>query len=334
MRGLWRWVAERWDRFWFRPTDGLPLGLTRVGIGFAAFVSWVGTAPLLRHYYTDQGEFPIEAARVWSAEYVARFAMPDILASYPAVLALYVAWGVALAALIVGWRTRLFAWLHWLLYLWFFFRNPTFVNGGDEVLRLTSLYLALAYTVVAPGDRALSLDRRRWKASAVDEGGEGRAVSATVVPAWTLRMIQIQIALVYLVSGLWKVVAPSWMDGTALVYALGNHTFSRLGMPDWVWLQPLFAAATLAVAWWEFLFPVLALGSRTRRWSLAFGVALHLGILAFMYVGIFPLIMLGCYPAFLKAGEARWLVGRVRALLPGGYAREATSASAASRVAS
>jgi len=150
----------------------------------------------------------------------------------------------------------------------------------------------------------------------------------------TVRMIQVQVCVVYLVSGFWKVVAPPWMDGSALVYALGNPTFSRFGMPDLPWLQPAFVVATLTVAWWEFLFPWLVAGRRTRLPALGFGVALHLGILLFMYVGVFPFVMLGCYPAFLKAGEARRGVGRVAALLGSPpYPRAASSASAPSDVA-
>lgn len=340
MRGLAGRVARGWNRFWFAGVDGLPLGLTRVGIALASFVSWVGTAPLLRHYYTNAGEFPLEGARGWSAEWAARVLMPDTLGAYPAVLALFLVWGVAGAALLVGWRTRLAAWVHWGAYLWFYLRNPTFGNGGDEVLRLVGLYLALAYSALPPARRALSLDRARWLRErggvegtadpAAGEGWTGDAAGPVLNEAWTVRMIQLQIAVVYLVSGFWKVVAPPWMDGTALVYALGNPAFSRFGLPDWAWVRPLFVAATLAVAWWEFLFPLLVVGRRTRVPALAFGVALHLGILVFMYIGVFPWAMLACYPAFLTGDEARRLLDRVRRLP--GYPSASRSASAPSGV--
>lgn len=128
-----------------------------------------------------------------------------------------------------------------LLAMWFFFRNPTFSNGGDEVFRLTSLYLALASTAVGPGGRSLSRDR----AVAV---ADGDAESPATVPAWTLRMVQIQIALVYFVAGFWKVLGAPWWDGSAIQYALGNSAFSRFGAPEWAWVQPVFAAATIVIA--------------------------------------------------------------------------------------
>jgi len=319
-------VSTLWNRFWFEAVDGTPLGLTRIGVACAGLVLWAGTLPLLRHFYSDQGEFPIAAARGWSAEYIGRYLMPDALGTIGAVAVLFALWGLALAALLVGWRTRVAAWATWLLTAWFLLRTPTFTNGGDEVFRLVTLYLAAGYSVIPVPARALSVDRWLWR-----RGSAGDA--EPLVPAWTVRMVQVQISVVYFVAGFWKVVAPPWHDGSALAYALGNATFSRFGVPHWAWAHPLFLALTVTVAWWEFLFPVLAFGRHTRRASLAFGVCMHAMILVLMNIGIFPLIMLGCYPAFLKGGEARSLVAAFsgdRARRPGPATAQPSASSSAS----
>jgi hypothetical protein len=337
VRALWRWGTGRWNRFWFREVDGLPLGAARVGIALAGVVLWCGTLPLVRHFYSDAGEFPIAAARSWSVEWVARFLMPDPLGAYPAVAFLFALWGVSILALLLGWRTRLAAWLNWGLVTWFLFRNPTFNNGGDEVYRFVSFYLALGYLVIPPPRRAFSLDRRRAGARG---GREDGSVHVGVgMPAWPLRMIQIQIALVYLVSGFWKVVGAPWWDGSALFYALGHATFTRFGVPDWPGLHIPFAMASITIAWWEFLFPVLVTRPRTRVPTLVFGVLLHLAILLTMSIGVFPFIMVGCYPVFLGAAELRGLGRRVAAFVGrrGGGAqpsqpRISTNASAAAGV--
>ena len=87
---------------------------------------------------------------------------------------------------------------------------------------------------------------------------------------------------------------------------------------------------TIAVMWWEFLFPALAAWGRTRIPVLLFGVALHGGILLFMSIGIFPFIMLGCYPAFLRGEE----VGRLlRFVTGGGWPRSQPSSAATSATA-
>lgn len=181
-------------------------------------------------------------------------------------------------------------------------------HGGDEVVRLLTLYLAWGYSAISPGRRALTFD-----------GARARAVESQttmqVHEAWPLRMIQVQICLVYLASGFLKVVGPAWWDGSALPLALGDHTFSRLGAPDWTWAQPFFAIGGIAIAWWELLFAALMVNKRTRVPALWFGVAMHAGIFVTMSIGIFSVIMIGGYAAFLTPAESRWIVERARGLL-------------------
>lgn len=320
MNARGRALAGAWNRFWFEEVDGMPFALARIGIALSGIQLWVATIPIVRQFYTDFGELPIAEARRWSAEFVAQWLMPDFMGAYPATLTLFALWGVALVALALGWRTRLSAWLNWLLFVWFFHRNLFLANGGDETFRLTSFYLALGYSLLPPARRVLTLDRR-----AAARRGAGLADGMS---AWPLRFIQVQIALIYFLAGFWKVMGPPWWDGTAIHIALNNPTFSRFGAPDWAWLRLPYLFLGLAVAWWEFLFPALTALRRTRLWSLAFGVALHLGILSLMNIGVFPFIMLACYPAFLKGNEARWIVDRVRR--PSGGARQASAASSAS----
>ena len=318
-------VAAAWNRFWFDEVGGTPFALARIGVALAGLQLWLGTVPILRQFYSDAGEFPIAEARGWSAEWVARFLMPDSLGGYAAALAIFLLWGVALAALALGWRTRAAAWVNWFLFVWLFHRNLFLANGGDEVFRLASLYLALGYTALPAGRRALTLDRRRAAQA-------GEALD-TRMSAWPLRFIQVQIALVYFIAGFWKVLGPPWWDGSAMHIAFNNPTFSRFGAPDWAWLHLPYLVLGLAVSWWEFLFPALALIPRARLWTLAFGVVLHVGILTLMNIGVFPFIMMGCYPAFLREHEARWLADKVSRWLPS--ARQpsvATSASAPSGV--
>jgi len=328
LSALWQGSTRHWNKFWFAEVDGRPLGLARIGIALAGFVFWLGALPSLRQFYSDQGEFPIAAARVWSREFAARFFMPDFMGAYPAAVLVFVAWGLVLAALLLGWRTRAAAWANWLLFMWVYYRNATFTNGGDEVLRLTSLYLALGYSFIPVRHRAFSLDRRGW----LRAGGEP---GPTVIEAWPIRMIQIQICVVYFIAGFWKVVAPPWWDGSALHLAVANESFTRFGALDWAWLKPVYTVFTIFTAWWEFLFPALVSWRRTHVPSLLFGVALHGGILVFMSIGVFPFIMLGCYAVFLSGDQVGWLVGIVTGGRWGGVQpNSADSSSTASVVSS
>ena len=50
-------------------------------------------------------------------------------------------------------------------------------------------------------------------------GTQGRASSARI-QLWPLKAIQIQVALIYGISALYKIRSPAWQDGSAQYYIL------------------------------------------------------------------------------------------------------------------
>jgi len=64
----WSRMARAWNRFWFDDIDGVSFGLVRIGIALSGLAWWGSTIGLLEHFYTDLGEFPLVAARVWTHE--------------------------------------------------------------------------------------------------------------------------------------------------------------------------------------------------------------------------------------------------------------------------
>ena len=300
-------ILRHWNAFWFDEVEGLPLGLFRIGVGLSGLYAWGAQAVLLPEYYADGGQFPIRLARAWWETYISVYGMPDWLGSPEAVAVLLALQFGVLVAFTIGWRLRVTTTLAFVLLSWFQARNATFLNGGDDVLRLSLFYLMLAYWAIGPARRALSVDRVRWLAADGTSAASGGAPASftTEMPAWPLRLIQIQVGLVYLEAGFWKLWSPEWWDGSALYLALASPTFSRFGMPDWAWLEIPFTVLTIAVAWWEFLFPLLVVWERTRRFALAFGVFVHGGIALGMNIGVFPYLMIASYAVFLRGDEIR-----------------------------
>jgi hypothetical protein len=118
-------------------------------------------------------------------------------------------------------------------------------------------------------------------------------------PVWPLDLIRCQIAAIYGASGLWKLFGPTWRDGSAVHYALNLDIFNRFPgeiPPSAAWI---LMGATYGVLAWELAFPVLVCFRRTRRFTLAAGVALHLGLWATLELGTFSWIMIASYVAFL-----------------------------------
>jgi uncharacterized membrane protein YphA (DoxX/SURF4 family) len=120
-------------------------------------------------------------------------------------------------------------------------------------------------------------------------------------PIWPLRLIRAQVALVYLTSGLFKLLGPMWRDGSAVYYTTGQNIFGRVFhvYPLPASLGWMLTVLTYLTVLWELSFPLMLLNRVTRRIALVTGVAMHLGIWATMEVGPFTWMMLAAYVAFL-----------------------------------
>jgi hypothetical protein len=149
------------------------------------------------------------------------------------------------------------------------------------------------------------------------------ARSASIAP---LRLLRYQIVLIYLVTGLWKLVNPLWRDGTAVHYVLNNNVFHRF--PDMLapGLEWLATFGTYVTLFWELGFGLLLLWRPTRWFVLVLGVAMHLGILASMEVGPFHFVMLAAYTAFLDPAYVPTLADRLGIARHTSASRPATTA--------
>lgn len=299
-----------WNRFWFTYVSGLAFALVRVGFAVTLLLTLLEFAPLLAQHYTADGFFPMDAARRWNWGNLIALLHLDVLDGLVPIVLIYTTLLCGCLALVVGWHTRASAAVVFLLLLWFQSRNPTYLNGGDEVLRLTAFYLFLGYLEIPREQRTLTWDRARALGGGRDAwlGGEMRA--------WPVRMIQLQMCILYCVAGAWKLAGESWWTGDALFYSLQNPQVARFVVPVGAWMEPLFKAGSVSVALWEFTFPLLFVVRRLRPWALVFGLLMHLGILLTMNIGFFSLAMLATYPALVgPAGverwRSRWLSGRV-----------------------
>lgn len=126
-------------------------------------------------------------------------------------------------------------------------------------------------------------------------------------PIWPLRLIQFQLALIYLNSGLWKLLNVAWRDGSALYYVVSGNEFRRFALsvpPDLDWIWTIGTYATLG---WELTFWLLVLHPWSRRVGLVFGVITHLSMWALLEVGTFSFVMLAAYLAFL---DPTWVTHR------------------------
>jgi hypothetical protein len=287
-----------WERFWHEPVRAERLALVRILLGLALLSDQlIQYAPNLMEFYGATGVAPQGLHDAYQLRYwrwtVLFFNHDDPAVLYPA----FWSWVAVTFLWTVGFCTRLMNVLVWFGALCWLNRNPNVLNAGDDTLQL-GLFLLL----LMPTGRALSVDAwlRRWRSGDRSPG---------FTPAWPVRVLQIELSLIYFSSGLVKLKGEglgengwpvgSWWDGTMMHYVLNftdmtRWSYAQLPLPFW-----LTAAMTYTAVWWEALFALLVLCRYTRPFALWFGVLFHAGIFLTIEVGWFSLYMIPLYAAWI-----------------------------------
>lgn len=164
-------------------------------------------------------------------------------------------------------------------------RNFHILYGGDSVLRLMLFLLCFA-----PVD-GLTIEHylchRAW------------SLEATGV-AWPLRLMQIQLCIIYWYALIHKTNKPSWQGGTALYYPLNNFAFRHMPLPAFC-RTPMFSRiATPCVVLTEALLPIAAWFEETRLAAVGLGVAFHIALGYSLSLHLFGPIMMACWLVFLS----------------------------------
>ncbi len=285
-------LSSLWNDFWFRPTPTSTLALVRIAYGLV-LLAWCALISFdVLAFFSGSGVMPEPLNRpfAWS-----------LLEVFPSETALIVLFGVLVVAagcLLVGFHTRLAAVVAFVVLVSFERRNVLALNAADILLRLFGLYLALA-----PAGVALSVDR--WRRA------RDRFWEFPSRAPWALRLIQIQISVLYLFTVWLKLRGESWNNGTAVSYSLRITEIARFEVPAWIaqsaLVSNLATYGTLAI---ETALALLIWNRRARPWVIAAGVALHLSVLSAIMVGLFSATVFVGYLAFTPADSAsRWLEG-------------------------
>lgn len=292
-------LNEAWERFWFAEESTAPLAVFRICFGLLVMGWTLSTVGQLDDFFSPGGILPSQPADLADGAW-------GVLGWVNSSTAAAIVWVVLLAAaaaLLVGWHARLAALLVLVGIIAFERRNPFVYNSGDALIRVLAFYL-----VLAPSGAALSLDRRRR--------ARERFWEWPMRAPWAMRLVQIQISVIYL-STLWiKVRGTAWNDGTAASYALRLDDLRRLPLPDFLGdsllLSNLMTYGTLAL---EASLGILVWNRRARPYVLALGVGLHLSIEYQLRIGFFSIAMLVAYLAFVPGDAMERFVAAARARL-------------------
>ncbi|MBJ8346150.1 HTTM domain-containing protein [Antrihabitans sp. YC2-6] len=261
------------------------LGLVRIAYGVLA-IGW--TFSLLPHLYDLFGRDGLQPQRS-PVEF--SWTLLSFSNSDSAILGMWFVLLAASIALAVGWHSRIAALIVFVCVLSFQRQNIYVFNSGDVLIRLEALFLFLG-----PCGAALSLDRRRTA---------GSFWSAQLRAPYALRLMQIQLSLVYVVTVHDKLTGLTWNEGSAVSYALRQADLANIAAPEWLTMN----AMLMNFATWGALAIELALGiliwnRRLRPWVILAGVVLHLSILVGLAVAFFSFAIFVLYIAFIPPETA------------------------------
>jgi hypothetical protein len=240
----------------------------------------------------------------------------------------------------LGFCTRLTTAITWFANLCYIHRNPTILFGADTMFTILLLYL-----MISPCGEVFSLDRviRRWWSKAKPGFVQGWfrrlnkpipsadeiapvAFSETPQPSVsanvTIRLLQIHVCIIYLMSGLSKLLGPAWWNGTAIWNTIANYELAP--MQTGIYLDFLRFLGNYPFVSWVFLtggglftlafeigYAFLVWRPSLRWLFLASAILLHGLIGVFMGLATFSLIMLVMNMAFLRKEEVLWLFNRI-----------------------
>jgi uncharacterized membrane protein YphA (DoxX/SURF4 family) len=266
--------------WWTEPVRAERLAALRVGVGLTLLLDVLGTyLPRARDFYgpdslTAPGTFvwdtsPLEWHRV----------LLDRVSTFETWYVLLWVWAAAGALLALGVLPRAAAAVAWFFSVSVTRISPAMHNSGDQVRNILLLYL-----ILTPCGAVWSL--QSWRR---------RRDGPVFVHPWALRLLLIQLAITYLINGLFKMRGAHWHSGRALSLVLGDSAWTRWSFAGWPLPAWLLQAMTWGVVLWELTFPFCLFVPRLRAPALWMGVAFHVGTGVTMRLGPFPLYMLCLY---------------------------------------
>ncbi len=282
-------AVRAWDGFWFEPISVAPLALVRIATGLLVLFWTISLIPDLRPMFTSDGILPDPPSVIGYEG--GTWGLLNWFTGDTAVVAAAILLGLSALLVTIGLATRVASLAMFVLLLSFERRNPWVLNSGDVLLRLLAFYL-----VLAPAGAAYSVDA--WLRNG------RRVVTAPIRAIWPLRLMQVQLSIVYLFA-VWGKSGGTWHNGTAVSYAMRIGDVTRFGAPDWFTnselLVNVFTFGTLVL---ELSLAILVWNGRLRPWLLLLGISLHLGIDYSIRVGFFSYAMLALYLSFVPPATA------------------------------
>lgn len=262
-----------------------------------------------RHYLWGAGS-------IWVDPAVERRGYPEVLRavfSKTDAVAFDISYGILIALtllFVAGFATRMVTPLLLLFWIALSTNSVFLTNGGDVIIRLV-----LLFCIFANLSKHWSVDawwcRRRGVASIYPASLTRR------IPDWVraaahntaVVLCGYQVVLVYVNSGIFKLMGKEWLEGSALYYAFNLDVFRVFpALSDIAWqITPFVLVGSWISIWAQLLFPILILWRPSRYAALLVIMGMHFGIGLFLGLWPFSIAMIALDLVFVR--DASWQRG-------------------------
>ena len=315
----WGSVAGAWNRFFYSEMDARPLALMRIAYAVLLLINMLVLAPDLVMWFSEDGVLPLLASRqivdpdTWTLFSLLPTSTSVLWACYLVCLAQIVLLGLGIWPRIQA--ACLFVWL-----ISFQHRFIILFDGEDALFRLMVFFF-----IFAPIGDFYSVDA--WWARRRGKVPPPRAV-------WPLRLIQIEISLIYVSTVLLKLIGHDWVSGDALYYVSRlDDLYGHFPVPRFVFESMLLVRMlSWSVLLVEGVTPFVLWFRETRRTALVIAFAFHFATDWAMNLFLFQWLMMVGLLSFTVPADWVVLKRRVRQIATLAHLRKDQAATLSARV--
>jgi vitamin K-dependent gamma-carboxylase-like protein len=315
----WASVAGPWNRFFYAEMDARPLAVMRIAYAVLLLINMLVLAPDLELWFSESGVLPLVASRqivdpdTWTLFSWLPTSTSVLWACYFVCLAQIVLLGLGVWSRFQA--ACLFVWL-----ISFHHRFIILFDGEDILFRLLVFFF-----ILAPISDFYSVDA--WWARRRGKVPPPRAV-------WPLRLIQIEISLIYASTVLLKLSGTDWVSGDALYYVSRlDDLYGHFPAPSFVFesilLVRLLSWSVLLV---EGVTPFVLWFRETRRTALVIAFAFHFATDWAMNLFLFQWLMMVGLLSFTVPADWAVLKRRARQLARLARLRKDDAATRSARI--
>lgn len=276
-------IQQKVNNFLFEPSSSSALGFFRIAVAVLCIIQMFSIYPDILNIYGEYGFIRRELSDLLLFKYAPRVNwFSDLLYFYDinetiSLNILFFSYIFLLFLFMFGVFTRYTAIVVWFIHLMFLGSNQLFTYGFDYFIAA-----CLFYCIIMPVGFYYSIDNIIKK----------RLYKPSIYTTFYLRVLQLNLCLVYFFGGGDKMLGTQWWDGEAIWRALMMPYFYQFDM-SWIaslpWLAIILSWSTILL---EFTYCFFIWHHRTRPIWLLGILGMHIGIGIFMGLYFFAAIMI------------------------------------------